>query len=178
MIETLFSAISQYAIPFLLFVIPVGGYLRGVKVYEAFIEGAKEGFETAVRIIPYLVAIFVAVRLFRFSGAMDTVNHIVAPITTAFGVPSEALPMILVRPLSGSGALSLMTELIHTYGPDSFIGLTASTLQGSTETTLYVLTVYFGAVSVKNIRHTLAVGLLADLCAFAAAIFICRLLFL
>jgi spore maturation protein B len=148
-----------------------------VKVYEVFVEGAKEGFNIAIRIIPYLVAMLVAIGIFRASGAMDILTIALNPITSLIGFPAEALPMALMRPLSGSGSLGIMTELMKVHGPDSFIGVLASTMYGSSETTFYVLAIYFGSVNIKKIRHALPAGLLADLAGMLGALFVCRLLF-
>jgi spore maturation protein SpmB len=155
------------------------GVWRGVRVYEVFVEGAKEGFETAVRIIPYLVAILVSVAMFRSSGAMNSLVMVLAPLTTPLGLPAEALPMALLRPFSGSGAYGLMTAIMQdpAIGPDSYVGMLVSTIQGSTETTFYVLAVYMGAVQVQRLRHTLAAALTADLAGLAAAVWICSYLF-
>lgn len=169
--------VSTWAIPTLLFVIPVVGFFKKVKVYECFVEGAKEGFNVAIRIIPFLVAILFAIGMFRASGAMDLFVQIISPLTNLIGMPAEALPLALMRPLSGSGSLGLATEIMKTHGPDSFLGRLVSTMYGSTETTFYVLAVYFGAVGVKKIRHALAVGLIADVAGLIAAVFICRLIF-
>lgn len=169
--------VSTWAIPALLFVIPVVGFFKKVKVYECFVEGAKEGFNVAIRIIPFLVAILFAIGMFRASGAMDLFVQVISPLTNLIGMPAEALPLALMRPLSGSGSLGLATEIMKTHGPDSFLGRLVSTMYGSTETTFYVLAVYFGAVGVKKIRHALAVGLIADVAGLIAAVFICRLIF-
>lgn len=169
--------VSTWAIPTLLFVIPVVGFFKKVKVYECFVEGAKEGFNVAIRIIPFLVAILFAIGMFRASGAMDLFVRIISPLTNLIGMPAEALPLALMRPLSGSGSLGLATEIMKTHGPDSFLGRLVSTMYGSTETTFYVLAVYFGAVGVKKIRHALAVGLIADVAGLIAAVFICQLIF-
>lgn len=169
--------VSTWAIPTLLFVIPVVGFFKKVKVYECFVEGAKEGFNVAIRIIPFLVAILFAIGMFRASGAMDLFVQVISPLTNLIGMPAEALPLALMRPLSGSGSLGLATEIMKTHGPDSFLGRLVSTMYGSTETTFYVLAVYFGAVGVKKIRHALAVGLIADVAGLIAAVFICRLIF-
>lgn len=169
--------VSTWAIPALLFVIPVVGFFKKVKVYECFVEGAKEGFNVAIRIIPFLVAILFTIGMFRASGAMDLFVQIISPLTNLIGMPAEALPLALMRPLSGSGSLGLATEIMKTHGPDSFLGRLVSTMYGSTETTFYVLAVYFGAVGVKKIRHALAVGLIADVAGLIAAVFICRLIF-
>jgi spore maturation protein B len=141
------------------------------------VEGAKEGFTTAIRIIPYLVAMLVGIAIFRASGAMDLLRALVAPITSLIGMPPEALPMAIMRPLSGSGSLGIMTELMKTHGPDSLIGIMASTMYGSSETTFYVLAVYFGAVAIKNTRHAVPVGIIADVVGMLAAVWIVNLLF-
>lgn len=169
--------VSTWAIPTLLFVIPVVGFFKKVKVYECFVEGAKEGFNVAIRIIPFLVAILFAIGMFRASGAMDLFVQIISPVTNLIGMPAEALPLALMRPLSGSGSLGLATEIMKTHGPDSFLGRLVSTMYGSTETTFYVLAVYFGSVGIKKIRHALAVGLIADVAGLIAAVFICQLIF-
>lgn len=171
------EAVSRWAIPFLLCLFLVLGWLRRVPVYEAFIKGAAEGFQTAVRIIPYLVAMFVAIKVFRESGAMDLLARIGAPFLGLLGIPPDILPLALMRPLSGSSALGIATEIIRTYGPDSFAGRLASVMQGTTDTTFFVLTVYFGSVGVRRYRHAVALGLLADLTGLIASLFICHLLF-
>jgi len=171
------NIISLVAIPFILFVFLGWGIIKKVKVYEVFVEGAKDGFNTAVRIIPYLVAMLIAIGVFRASGAMDVLSAVLAPVTNLIGMPSEALPMAFMRPLSGSGSLGIMTELMKVHGADSFIGILASTMYGSTETTFYVLALYFGSVNIKNTRHALPAGLIADLFGMIAAVFICRMLF-
>jgi len=165
------------AIPLVLVVFLGWGIVRKVKVYEVFVEGAKEGFTTAIRIIPYLVAMLVAIGIFRASGALDLVTSLVAPVTSALGMPPETLPMALMRPLSGSGSLGIMTELMKVHGPDSLIGVMASTMCGSSETTFYVLAVYFGAVGIKNTRHALPVGIIADIAGMLAAVWIVNVLF-
>ena len=176
-LKSLISFFSIVAIPLLIFVFLLWGIFKRVKVYEVFVEGAKEGFNVAIRIIPYLVAMLVAIGIFRASGAMDFLTIALNPLTSLIGFPAEALPMALMRPLSGSGSLGIMTELMKVYGPDSFIGVLASTIYGSTETTFYVLAVYFGSVNIKKIRHSLPAGLLADVAGFLGALFVCRLLF-
>ena len=155
------------------------GVLRRVSVYEVFVEGAKEGFQVAVRIIPYLVAILAAVGMFRASGALDIMVHWLGIVTGKMGMPAEALPMALMRPLSGSGAYGILASIINdpSIGPDSYAGYLVSTLQGSTETTFYVLAVYFGAVQVRRLRHTLASALTADLAGIVAAVTICSYLY-
>lgn len=176
--KSVIQVISIIAIPLLIFVFIGYGALKKVKVYEQFVEGAKEGFNIAVRIIPYLVAMLVAIGIFRAGGAMDNwLIPLLRIITDPIGFPAEALPMALMRPLSGSGSLGIMAETMAVHGPDSFIGILVSTFFGSTETTFYVLAVYFGAVSIKNTRHALPVGLLADVAGILGALFIVKLLF-
>lgn len=155
------------------------GMVQGVRVYESFVEGAKEGFNVAIKIIPFLVAILVAVGMFRHSGVMDLLITLIGPITSRFGLPAEVLPMALMRPLSGSGAFGLLAETINNpqIGPDSYIGYLVSTLQGSTETTFYVLAVYFGAAQIRKTRHALAAGLTADAAGIVAAVAACSYLF-
>jgi spore maturation protein SpmA len=171
--------ISPWVLPVLTTLFLGFGVLRRVPIYEAFIEGAREGFDLAVKIIPYLVAILTAVGMFRVSGAMDYLVGLISPLTAWLGLPAEALPMALLRPLSGSGAYGVMAGIMEMpgMGPDTYVGLLVSTLQGSTETTFYVLAVYFGAVQVKRVRHAVAAALTADLVGIAAAVFICSWLF-
>src|SRR5690554_462221 len=171
------NIVSIAAIPFLIFSFIGYGALKKVKVYEQFVEGAKEGFNIAVRIIPYLVGMLMAIGIFRAGGAMEWLILILRPFTDLIGMPAEALPMALMRPLSGSGSLGIMAEIISVHGPDSFIGILVSTFFGSTETTFYVLAVYFGAVNIRNTRHALPVGLLADAAGLLGALFIVKLLF-
>jgi len=177
LIRNIIEAVSVWAIPFLLLFIPIVGLIRKVKVYENFVEGAKEGFQVATRIIPFLVAILVAIGMFRASGAMDIFVALISPITNLIGMPAEVLPVALMRPLSGSGSMGLVTELMKTHGPDSFIGRLAATMYGSTETTFYVLAVYFGSVSISKTRHALPSGLMADFVGLLSAVLICRLVF-
>jgi spore maturation protein SpmA/spore maturation protein SpmB len=173
------KSLSPWLIPSLMGGFLAFGVLKRVKVYEVFVEGAKEGFQVAVRIIPYLVAILVAVGMFRASGALEHVVGWLGPWTGQVGLPAEALPMALLRPLSGSGAYGILASIVQdpAIGPDSYTGYLVSTLQGSTETTFYVLAVYFGAVQVRRVRHTLAAALTADLFAVIAAVAACTYLF-
>ncbi|MGE5405338.1 MAG: spore maturation protein [Candidatus Saccharibacteria bacterium] len=169
--------VSKWAIPFLILVIPLLGFLRRVPVYEAFVEGAEEGFATGVKIIPFLVGMMVAISVFRASGALDAVSKGLAPLLSHFGVPTEILPLAFMRPLSGSGVLALASELMSVFGPDSFIGRLASTMQGTTDTTFFVLTVYFGSVGVTRYRYAVYTGLLADVTGLIASVYICSILF-
>ena len=175
--KNIIQVFSTIAIPLLIVVFIGFGVIKKVKVYETFVEGAKEGFNIAVRIIPYLVAMLVAIGIFRAGGAMQWLIYILHPITNLIGMPAEAMPMALMRPLSGSGSLGVMAEIISVHGPDSFIGILTSTFYGSSETTFYVLAVYFGAVNIRNIRHSLAAGLIADVAGILGAVFIVRMLF-
>jgi len=169
--------ISVWAIPSLIGIILIYGVAKGVAVYETFIDGAKDGFNMAISIIPHLVGMMVAVSIFRASGALDYIINALSPLLSLIHVPAEVVPLALIRPISGAGALAIMSDLIEQYGPDSFIGRLASTMQGSTDTTLYVLTVYFGAIGVRKIGYALKVGLLADLAGLSAAVLIVSLVF-
>jgi spore maturation protein SpmA len=171
------TAISVLAIPFLLSAIPLVAVLRGVKVYEEFVEGAKEGFKTAVRIMPYLVAILVAIGMFRAAGGIEMLSRLLAPVLGFIGFPTELVPMAFMRPLSGSGSLGVLTDIAKTHGADSLLARTAATIFGSTETTFYVLAVYFGSVGVKRTRHAVAAGLVADVVGITMAVIVCRMMF-
>ena len=168
---------SRYIIPILLVGIPFYGLaVKKVKVYESFVEGAKDGFTIAVRIIPYLVAILVAIGMFRASGALGMLLTMLSPILKAIGFPPENFPLALMRPLSGSGSLGILTDLINQHGTDSLVAKIGATMFGSTETTFYVLAVYFGSVGIRRSRHALAAGLIADAVGVLSAVYICRFL--
>lgn len=169
MFLTIMDFVSTYAIPMVLLVIPLYALCKGVKVYEVFTTGAKEGLTTAVTIVPFLVCMLCGIGMFRASGAMDWLVAMLSPITNLIGMPAEVLPMGIMRSFSGGGAVGMLTDLLETYGPDSFIGRTASISMGSTETTFYIIAVYFGCVGVTKIRHAVATGLLADLASLVAA---------
>lgn len=173
------KSFSPWIIPGLMIGFLVFGMLKRVRIYEVFVEGAKEGFQVAVKIIPFLVAILVAVGMFRDSGAMEAMVNVIGIWTETVGLPVEALPMAILRPLSGSGAYGVVASIINdpAIGPDSYTGYLVSTLQGSTETTFYVLAVYFGAVQVKRIRHAMAAALTADAAGIVAAVAICAFLY-
>lgn len=173
--EVVRGVLSFWTIPALVGGFVLFGWTRGVRVFETFVEGAKEGFQVALRLIPYLVGILVAVGMFRASGGLAVFVRLVAPITVPIGLPAEALPLAILRPLSGSGALGVMTEILSTHGPDSFLGYLASTMQGSTDTTFYVLAVYFGAVGIKRTRHAVPAGLIADAAGLSAAVLVSHL---
>ena len=177
MIRAALDQISLWAIPILLVGIPLVGLIRGVNVYDVFIEGAKEGFDVAVKIIPFLVGILVAIGMFRGSGAMDLLMAALRPLVASTGFPAELVPLAILRSLTGSGSLAFTTDLIKTSGPDSVIGRMAATLYGSSETTFYVLAVYFGAVGVRRTRHAVPAALVGDLAAAVAAVVICAWMF-
>jgi spore maturation protein SpmA len=171
------DAISKLSIPFMLSAFPLYAALRRVKVYEEFVEGAKEGFNVAVRIIPYLVAILVAIGMFRAAGGIDLLSKVLAPAMLAIGFPPDLLPMVLMRPLSGAGTLGIFTELVKQLGPDSLVVRTAGTIFGSTETTFYVLAVYFGSVGIKKTRYAVPAGIVADTVGVIASVIICKQVF-
>lgn len=169
--------ISSFAIPTFIFVVLVYGYINGVNVYDSFVEGAKEGFATAVKVLQYMVAMFVAISIFRSSGAMDILVNIISPVTDLLGIPAQILPLAIMRPMSGIASTGMLAELFKVYGPDSFIGRVASTMMGSTETIFYTLSVYFGAVGIKKIRYTLWAALLADIAGLIASVVVCSIVF-
>lgn len=175
------QAISLLAVPFLLAFFPLYASLKRIPVYEEFVEGAKEGFHVAIRIIPYLVAILVAVGMFREAGGIKIIAQYLGPVLSAIGFPVELLPLVFMRPLSGAGSNGIFNELIQVGGaaggPDSIISRMAGSIMGSSETTFYVLAVYFGSVAIRRTRHAVPAGLLADLTGVVAAIVICRMVF-
>jgi spore maturation protein B len=182
------GAISLLAIPFVLAFFPTYAALRGLPVYEEFVEGAKEGFNVSVRIIPFLVTILVAIGMFRGAGGLDLlagytdeagVRHsgwLSAPLE-AVGFPPDLLPMALIRPLSGSGTMGVFSDLVKNLGPDDIVTRMAATIFGSTETTFYVIAVYFGSVAVRRTRHAVPAGLIADAVGIIASIAVCRMMF-
>ena len=168
------NALSILAIPFLLSFFPLYAAGRGVKVYDEFVEGAKEGFSVILKIIPFLVTMLVAIGMFKGAGGIDLLSRLLSPILTPLQFPTDLLPLALMRPLSGSATLALLTDVVHRLGPDNIVSLTAATIYGSTETTFYVAAVYFGAVGIKQTRHAIPAGLLADLTGVIASVIICR----
>ena len=162
---------AAWIMPLMIVTILLVGFSYRIQVYESVVKGARQGFSVAVMIIPFLVAILVAIGMFRASGSMDALVSVIGPVTETFGLPAEALPMAIIRPLSGSGALGVLMETMNAYGPDSFVGFLVSCMSGSTETTFYVLAVYFGAVGVRAARHTVLACLAADATGVAAATF-------
>ena len=178
------SLYSGFTANLILFCIIIGFIVAGIRkkinVYDAFIEGAKEGFQTAIMIIPYLIAMLVGIALFRTSGAMGFITDGIVSFVAWCGFDTrfvDALPTAFMKPLSGSGARGLMIDTMQTFGADSFAGRLASIFQGSTDTTFYLLAVYYGAVNIKNTRYTVHGALLADLAGIIAAIFVCYLFF-
>lgn len=172
------SIISSWSIPLIIFFILSYGVFKNVNIYEVFTEGAREGIKTTLNIFPFILAMLIAINIIQASGAMDIIVKGLRPLIGFLNIPVDVIPLLFLRPLSGSASLSYTAYLLNEYGPDSFIGKLASTIQGSTETTFYVLAVYFGAVGIKKYRYSLLVGLLSDIAGFFAAIFICKLLFL
>jgi spore maturation protein SpmA len=168
------NALSILAIPFLLSFFPLYAAARRVKVYDEFVEGAKEGFGVILKIIPFLVTMLVAIGMFKGAGGIDLLSRALAPILDPLHFPTDLLPLALMRPLSGSATLALLTDIVHRLGADNIVSLTAATIYGSTETTFYVAAVYFGAVGVKQTRHAIPAGLLADLTGVIASVIICR----
>lgn len=174
---TVLSAISVWLVPLFVLMVLLSGWLRRVAVFDQFAEGAKESLGMVARLFPFLLAMLVAISILRASGAMDAFVKLLGPVLNRLNWPGETVPLALLRPLSGSGAMAVTADLLKRYGPDSLIGLIASTMQGSTDTTLFIVTVYFGSVGVKRIRHALAAGLVADLVAMIAAVYLCNLIF-
>ncbi len=164
------STLSAWMLPMLVGSVLVCGYIRKVPIYNSFVEGAKGGFGTSIRLIPHLVAMMVAIQVFRASGAMEYLIQFLQPVLAFLHIPPEVAPMGLLRPISGVGSLAIMTDIFKQHGPDSWIGQLASTMQAASDTTLYVITVYFGSVGIKNIRYALKVGLLADFLSVVASI--------
>lgn len=162
--------LTSLIIPLIILLIISHGLIKKIAVYNEFVDGAKEGFTIAVNIIPYLVAMLFAIAMFRASGALDFLLMLLSPLADFFGFSAEVIPMGLVRPLTGSGSVGVLAELINTHGEDSIIVKTAAVIFGSTETTLYVLAVYFGAIRIKNTAYALQAGLMADLAGFIAAV--------
>lgn len=174
----IFTLVSILAIPIIMTIIILHGLIKRVNVYDAFVEGAKEGFNTAIRIMPYLVAIFLAIGILRKSGSIDYIINFMIPVTRPLGIPPEVLPLALMRPFSGSGSLGVLKDIITTYGADSFIGKVASTMMGSSETIFFTMAVYFGAIGIQRSRYTVVAALIAHVAAVLASIMICRLILL
>jgi spore maturation protein B len=171
------NLLSYFVLPLILVGFPLYGLYKRVPVYESFVEGAREGFQVAVRIIPYLVAILFAIAMFRASGAMDALTRLLSPVLGLLGFPAEVLPMAIIRPLTGSGSAGLVVDMVNQYGEDSIFVKMAAVMFGSTETTFYVIAVYFGAVNIRKTRHAVHAGLTADVAAMIIAVWLVRLLF-
>ena len=176
-VRNVIGLLSYFVIPLIVVGFPLYGLYKRVPVYETFVEGAKEGFQVAVRIIPYLVAILFAIGMFRASGAMDFLVGVLNPVLSRIGFPAEVLPMAIIRPLTGSGSAGIVVDMISRYGEDSIFVKMAAVMFGSTETTFYVIAVYFGAVNIKKTRHAVPAGLTADIAAMLIAVWTVRLLF-
>ena len=170
--------IADCIIPLILCAIFLYGLLHGVNIFDSFLEGAKEGISTSFGILPAVVALMTCIAMFNASGALDILTNALRPICEAIGFPPETIPLALLRPISGSGALAIYENLLSNYGPDSFVGKVASVMQGSTETTFYTIAVYYGAVKVKKTRHTVPSALSADLTGFLMSVVAVRLLLL
>lgn len=170
--------LSKSIIPIIFLLIITYGMFRGRKVYEWFIEGAKDGLGVCNRIFPYLLAMIIAVQIFREANLLNLINNLIAPVGNLIGLPKELIPLVLIKPLSGSGAMGVFTDIIKSFGPDTRIGLIASVVMGTTETIFYTLTVYFGAVKVKKIRHTLWAAIFADITAIIMAVIVVNLFLL
>ncbi len=170
------AKVGVYSFPVLLVGVPLYAWRKGVPVYGTFVLGAQEGLKTVIGTLPYLVAIFVGVSCFRGSGALDVASRFLGIILKPLGIPADMLPLLVIRPISGSGALAITADLLQHYGPDSPFGLLASILQGATDTTFFVVTLYFGAVGVTRTKHALAACLFGDLCGFVAGFLVWRML--
>jgi spore maturation protein B len=169
--------IIKAIIPIIIGIVVINGMLKGVKVYECFVEGAKDGISICIKIMPYLLAMILAVSVFRESSAMDYFIKLVKPIVSIIGLPPELVPLAVVKPLSGSGAMGIFAETLKKYGPDSYIGLVASIMMGSTETIFYTITVYYGAVNIRKIRHTLIAAVFADITAIIMAVITAKFIY-
>lgn len=171
------NLISISIIPLIVTMIILSGFIKKVPVYDCFVEGAKEGLRSSVKIIPPLVAIFIAIGLFRKSGSMELITSILSPIGNLMGVDRELMPLFIIKPISGSASLAVFKDIIANSGPDSFIGRVASTMMGSAETIVYTMAVYFGAIGVKNSRHTLPAALISHLAGTIASVIACSIIF-
>lgn len=171
------NLISISIIPLIISIILISGYIKGVAVYDCFVEGAKEGVKSSVKIIPPLIAIFISIGLFKRSGAMDIIVSILSPIGKLMGVPKELMPLFIIKPISGSASLAVLKDIIASYGVDSFIGRTAATMMGSAETIVYTMAVYFGSIGIKNSRHTLPAALISHLAGTIASVVVCSIIF-
>ena len=176
-VRLIIDYVSAFVLPLIIVGFPLYGMYKKVPVYEEFVEGAKEGFSVAVMIIPYLVAILFAIGMFRASGALDFLIEGLRPVLVVIGIPAEVIPMAIVRPLTGSGSAAIVLDMIDQFGEDSLLVKMAATMFGSTETTFYVIAVYFGAINIKKTRHAVPAGLTADIAAMLIAVYVVKLLF-
>lgn len=172
----LISLLSSWLIPLFVAAVLLAGWLKRVAVFDEFIEGSKEGLQITLTLLPYLVSMLIAIEILSASGALDALTNVLAPLLSWLNWPPETLPLALLRPMSNSGSLAVTADILRRFGPDSFIGLVASTMQGSTDTTLFIITVYYGAVGIKKIRHSLWAGLIADFTAMLASLLLCKIL--
>lgn len=177
MFQTVMNIISLWALPVIIILILTMGLIKKVPIYEVFTDGAKDGFKVAVNIIPYLVAIIVSISMFRASGIIEMAGNLLQPVLAYLNVPADTIPVILVRSLSGSAALGIFSDIANTLGPDNYATKLSAVMVGSSETTFYVLAVYFGAVGISKLRYALLVGLLADFIGIAAAVAVCNFIF-
>ena len=177
MLHSIMNFISLWALPLILLLILTMGLVKKVPLYEVFTDGAKEGFSVSINIIPYLVAIIVAISMLRASGIIEMAGEFLAPVLAHFNTPADVIPIMLVRSLSGSAALGIFSDIAHNFGPDNYATTLAAVMVGSSETTFYVLAVYFGAVGISKLRYALIVGLIADLVGIILAITVCNFMF-
>ena len=175
--QALSNLIANSLLLALIIGILINGHLRKVAVYDSFVDGAKDGFSVVIKIVPFLVGMLVAIGMLRASGFFTSLSHLLAPFLDKVGVPSDLVPLALIRPFSGGASNALLVDIIHQHGADALISQMGATIIGSTETTFYVVAVYFGSVAVKQTRHAVPAGLLADAAGVIASIAICRLLF-
>lgn len=174
---SIINSLPKYIIPAVLLIILSTGIYKKVKVFDVFVEGAKEGISTILKIAPLLLGLFVSIGIFRASGALDILVYIIKPIAVLLHIPPEIIPLAIIRPISGSASLAVVSDNLKTYGADSFIGKVVSTMMGSTETIFYTLTVYLGAVGIKKIRYTLLAALIAEICGILVSVWVCRLIY-
>lgn len=168
--------VTEFIIPVIILIILVSGFYNEVKIYDCFIDGAKEGMQTIIKILPHLVGLMVAIGALRESGALELLAHGLNPILSVIRLPPEVVPLALMRPISGSASLAIVSDLVNNYGPDTFIGRVTSTMMGSTETTFYTLAIYFGSVGIKKIRHTLICALIADVTGIICSVWVCGII--
>lgn len=171
------QAISVWTIPLLVVFIPCYGFFKGVAVYDTFVAGARDGLKTVINIIPYLLAMMLTINILQTSGTLELLVQGLKPVLEFFHIPTDIFPLVVLRPLSGSGSMAFVNSIFQQHGPDSLLGKIASTVMGSSETTFYVVAVYFGAIGINDSRYAIPLGLIADIVGFLAAVFICNLVF-